>query len=71
MAQAQAILGDKYVESDIATMIDQSITSTVDSYGYWDTKSGPRERYAFNANQMYNNFFNTFEQKLQAYKASK
>ena len=71
MAQAQAILGDKYVESDIKTMIDQSITSTVDSYGYWDTKSGPRERYAFNANQMYDNFFNTFEQKLQAYKASK
>ena len=71
MAQAQAILGDKYVESDITAMIDQSITSTVDSYGYWDTKSGPRERYAFNANQMYDNFFNTFEEKLQAYKASK
>ena len=71
MAQAQAILGDKYVESDISTMIDQSITSTVDSYGYWDTKSGPRERYAFNANELYNNFFNTFEAKLNDYKKDK
>ncbi len=69
--QAKTILGDKFIESDISTMIDQSINETVDSYGYWDTKRGARDKYAFNAKDMYDNFFDNFEAKLNKYKQDK
>lgn len=71
VSQAQSILGDNFVASDIDVMIDQALTETVDSYNYWDTKGGLRERYAYNANEMYNNFFDNFEDKLDKYKQDK
>lgn len=71
VAQAQSVLGDAFVASDIDVMIDQAITDTVDSYDYWDTKGGIRERYAYNANEMYDNFFDNFEEKLNKYKQDK
>ena len=71
IAQAQTILGDNYIETDVSTMIDQAINETVDAYDYWDTKGGIRERYAFNANEMYDNFFDNFEDKLDKYKKEK
>ena len=69
--QAKTVLGDKFIESDISIMIDQSINETVDSYGYWDTKGGARDKYAFNAKDMYDNFFDNFEEKLNKYKQDK
>ncbi len=71
ISQAQAILGDKYVASDVTTMIDQAINETVNSYEYWDTKGGARDKYAFNAKEMYDNFFDNFEEKLNKYKKEK
>ncbi len=71
LAQAQSILGDDYVASDIETMIDQSITSTVDSANYWDTRGGARDRYAFDPSKLYDTFLDTFEDKLKKYQNNK
>ena len=71
ITQAQSILGDDYIASDVSTMIDQAINETVDAYEYWDTKNGIRERFAFTASDMYDNFFDNFDKKLEEYKKQK
>ena len=65
--QAKKVLGDNFNNSDINILIDDSINETVDAYkfgrrGFWSY---------FNCNTLYNNFLDTFENKLDDYKESK
>ena len=74
ISQSQSILGDKYIASDIETMIDQVITETVDSYNYQHKSVGifgARDKYSFAANELYDQFFDNFDEKLDKYKQDK
>ena len=69
--EAKRILGDDYNETEVSTIIDQSINDTVNSYGYDKHTQGffnLKENYSFNTVTLYNNFFNTFESMLMDYK---
>ena len=69
--EAKRILGDDYNETEVSTIIDQSINDTVNSYGYDKHTEGffnLKENYSFNTVTLYNNFFNTFESMLMDYK---
>ena len=69
--QAKIVLGDNFNNTDINILIDDSINETVDSYSFERGRVALMLIHRFNCNDLYNNFFDIFEDKLDDYKKSK
>lgn len=68
ISQAKSLLGDKFNSSDIETLIDQTVKSTVDGYDYSRTGTIFSTHYSFNTSVLYDQFFNNFDNALNKYK---
>ena len=66
LSQAQTILGEDYIESDVDTMITQAINDTLNN-----TRLGFSLITIYDPDQMYDYFFNAFDEKLLNYQDSK